>query len=59
MEESMFVAVMLASRGFGTVASILRSPSDHVVAMLDFARYKDEFERTAISINSSGSGNRT
>lgn len=51
MDEALFTCVMLASRGFGTVEQIMGAPSNHVIAMLDYVRYKDDLERTTIQLN--------
>lgn len=53
MDDALFACVRLAAAGYGTVEQIMQQRCDYVVAMLDYERFKGDFDRAVFHLNKS------
>jgi len=45
------MALVLSERGVGTIAEILRSPTDHVLDQWAFMNFRNEYAETDAALN--------
>lgn len=55
MPTALLIAVRLSKEGFGSVQTILQSPTRHVLAMLNYSQMLNDAQETAIEMNKEAS----